>query len=61
MLWGVAVEIAALAVLILVPSLRHVFGLVPVGFQEWGLLLLFPPVMLALEEGEVGGPAAAPQ
>jgi hypothetical protein len=28
-----------------------VFGLAPLGFAEWKILLLFPPAMLLLEEG----------
>jgi hypothetical protein len=27
-----------------------VFGLAPLDFAEWGLLLLFPPIVLVLEE-----------
>jgi Ca2+-transporting ATPase len=48
---GVAAEVALLLLLIAVPSLRRVFGLAPLRFQEWGVLLAFPPVMLFLEEG----------
>ena len=47
---GIAAEIGLLLALILLPPLRHVFGLAPLGFAEWGLLLLFPPAMLLLEE-----------
>jgi calcium-translocating P-type ATPase len=49
-LGGVVVEVALLVALILVPPLRRVFGLAPVGFAEWWILLLFPPVVLGLEE-----------
>lgn len=49
-LGGVVVEIALLVALILVPPLRRVFGLAPVSFAEWWILLLFPAVVLGLEE-----------
>jgi len=48
---GVAVEVALLAALILIPPLAGVFGLAPLAPGEWGPLLLFPPAMLLLEEG----------
>ena len=50
-LLGIAAEIGLLAVLILVPPFPAVFGLAPIDFAEWKLLLLFPPAMLLLEEG----------
>jgi len=49
-LWGIAAEIAILLMLILVPPFPYLFGLAPLGFDEWKLLLLFPPAMLLLEE-----------
>jgi magnesium-transporting ATPase (P-type) len=49
-LGGIAAEVAILAALILVPPLRTLFGLAPLGPREWGLLLLFPAVVLAAEE-----------
>ena len=54
-LLGIAAEVALLLALIAVPPLRHVFGLAPLRFQEWGLLLAFPPVVLLLEEGRKWG------
>jgi len=48
---GVAVELLIVTVLILVPPLARLFGLAPLGIEEWGILLLFPPTMLLLEEG----------
>jgi magnesium-transporting ATPase (P-type) len=48
---GIAAEVGILAGLILLPPLRQAFGLEPLGPAEWGLLCLFPPVMLFLEEG----------
>lgn len=48
---SVGAEIAIFLMLVLVPSFPAVFGLARVGFTEWKILLLFPPVMLLLEEG----------
>jgi Ca2+-transporting ATPase len=48
---GIAAELALLLALVLLPPLRNVFGLAPLAFAEWSILLAFPPVMLALEEG----------
>jgi magnesium-transporting ATPase (P-type) len=50
-LLGIAAEVGILAILILVPPFPAVFGLAPLAFAEWKLLLLFPPAMLLLEEG----------
>jgi magnesium-transporting ATPase (P-type) len=62
---GIAAEIAILVVLILVPPFPRVFGLAPLAFAEWGILLAFPPVILGLEEARkwvvrraLAGPAA---
>ncbi|MBI2372087.1 MAG: cation-transporting P-type ATPase, partial [Deltaproteobacteria bacterium] len=49
-LLGIAAEIGILLVLILVPPFPSLFGLAPLGFAEWRLLLLFPPALLLLEE-----------
>jgi magnesium-transporting ATPase (P-type) len=51
LLVSIAAEVGVLLVLILVPPFPAVFGLAPLGFAEWGILVLFPPAMLALEEG----------
>jgi calcium-translocating P-type ATPase len=48
---SVGAEIAIFVALILVPPFPAVFGLAPLGFAEWKVLLLFPPAMLLLEEG----------
>ena len=53
-LLGIAAEIGILVALILVPPFPYVFGLVPPEFAEWGLLLLFPPVVLLVEEARKG-------
>jgi calcium-translocating P-type ATPase len=47
---GIVAEVGILAGLILIPSMAYVFGLARLGFSEWGLLLLFPPAVLVLEE-----------
>ena len=71
LLVGVAVEIAAMVALIAIPPLRHVFDLEPLGFHEWGVLVMFPPLMLLAEEArklvlrrwwphELTAPAAPP-
>lgn len=49
-LLGIAAELGVLTGLILVPPLAAVFGLAPLRFMEWWLLLLFPPVMVLAEE-----------
>jgi magnesium-transporting ATPase (P-type) len=49
-LGGIAAEIAILVVFILVPPFPAIFGLAPLSFTEWSLLLLFPPTLLLLEE-----------
>ncbi len=46
----IVAEIGLLAILIAVPFLRRAFGLAPPGFAECKVLLLFPVVMLLLEE-----------
>ena len=51
---GIAAEVGVLLALILVPPFPYVFGLVPPGFAEWSLLLLFPPVVLLMEEARKG-------
>jgi magnesium-transporting ATPase (P-type) len=48
---GIAAEVALLLVLVLAPPLREIFGLAPLAFAEWSVLLALPPAMLALDEG----------
>ena len=48
---GIAAELALLLALVLVPPLRDIFGLAPLAFAEWVVLVALPPAMLALEEG----------
>jgi calcium-translocating P-type ATPase len=49
-LWGIAAEVTMLLALIAIPPLRHAFGLMPVRFAEWWILLFYPPTILFLEE-----------
>ncbi|MBI2158152.1 MAG: cation-transporting P-type ATPase [Candidatus Rokubacteria bacterium] len=51
---GIAAEVAVLGALILLPPLAWVFGLAPLAFAEWWILLLFPPAVLLLEEARKG-------
>lgn len=48
--WGIAAELAILALLIFVPFLRAPFGLAIPTVRELSLLLAFPFVLLSLEE-----------
>ena len=50
-LGSIVAELAILAALILIPPFPYVFGLAPLAFTEWWILLLFPPTVLLLEEG----------
>ena len=47
---GVGAEVAVFVALVLLPPLARVFGLEPLRPAEWGVLLLFPGVVLGLEE-----------
>ncbi|HEX9113433.1 MAG TPA: cation-transporting P-type ATPase, partial [Nitrospirota bacterium] len=49
-LWGIVSELAVTAMLIYTPPLQKIFGLAPLSIRQWGLLLLFPPVLLLMEE-----------
>jgi magnesium-transporting ATPase (P-type) len=50
-LWGVVTEIAIITSLVYVPPLQKVFGLAPLTIKEWSFLLIFPPLLLLMEEG----------
>lgn len=47
---AIALEVSLLVVLIYFPPLAGVFELAPLTAAHWGLLILFPPLLLALEE-----------
>jgi magnesium-transporting ATPase (P-type) len=47
---GIAAEIVVLLLLIATPPLARIFGLAPLAFREWTILLAFAPILLACEE-----------
>jgi calcium-translocating P-type ATPase len=47
---GIAAEVGILLALILIPPFPRLFGLAPLAFAEWGVLLAFPLVLVGLEE-----------
>ena len=49
-LWGIAAELALLAILLVLPPLPRVFGLEVPRLHEWLVLPLFPVTMVAIEE-----------
>jgi len=49
-LGGILAQVAVLVIVMDVPPIARVFGTAPLRFEEWRLLLLFPPAMIALEE-----------
>ncbi|MGE5174476.1 MAG: cation-translocating P-type ATPase, partial [Betaproteobacteria bacterium] len=50
-LWGIATELAIITFLVYAPPLQKIFGLAPLTIKEWAFLLIFPPVLLLMEEG----------
>jgi magnesium-transporting ATPase (P-type) len=53
-LLGILAEVGILIALMLVPPLARVFGLAPLPFSNWCILLFFPPAILFLEEARKG-------
>jgi magnesium-transporting ATPase (P-type) len=53
-LWGVATELAIITLLVYAPPLQRIFGLGPLTIKEWAFLLIFPPILLLMEEGRKG-------
>ncbi len=49
-LWGIATELAIITFLMYTPVMQGVFGVAPLAFREWSILLVFPPVLLLMEE-----------
>ncbi len=49
-LWGIATELAIITFLMYTPVMQEVFGVAPLAFREWSILLVFPPVLLLMEE-----------
>ena len=50
LLVGIAVEVALIALLTWVPGLRDVFHMEPLGAWHWAFLLVWPPVLLGVDE-----------
>jgi len=50
-LWGIAAELVIIASLVYTPFLARIFGLAPLALEEWVFLLVFPPLLLLMEEG----------
>ena len=48
---GIASEILLILVFLYTPFFQKIFGLVPIGLKEWSLLITFPFIIIALEEG----------
>jgi len=51
LLAGIFTEVALLLLIMYVPPLRSVFELGPLPLRFWGVVAIFPPVMLLAEEG----------
>ena len=49
-LWGIAVELALLGILIYTPFLQPIFNTAPIGLQEWVYLFAWTPVIFLLDE-----------
>jgi magnesium-transporting ATPase (P-type) len=49
-LLGIAFEITLLCILIYVPFLNGIFNTAPIGFREWAFLLIWPLVVVLLDE-----------
>ncbi|MCL5986783.1 MAG: cation-transporting P-type ATPase [Actinobacteria bacterium] len=50
LLWGILTEVLLLIGFIYIPFLRFMFGLHPIGWQYWLLLILFIPSVLIADE-----------
>ncbi|MEK7688797.1 MAG: cation transporting ATPase C-terminal domain-containing protein [Deltaproteobacteria bacterium] len=44
-------EISLILFLTYTPFMQNIFGLAPLGWREWGFLLVFPVIVLLMEEG----------
>jgi magnesium-transporting ATPase (P-type) len=49
-LWGIAVELTLLGILIYTPFLQPIFNTAPIGPREWAYLFAWTPVILLLDE-----------
>ena len=50
-LWGIAFETAVTLALIYLPPLRDFFGMWPLSWQHWAIVLFFGPVVFLADEG----------
>ena len=49
-LWGIAVELTLLGILIYTPFLQPIFNTAPIGLREWAYLFAWTPVIFLLDE-----------
>ena len=49
-LWGIAVELTLLGILIYVPFMQSIFNTAPIGLREWVYLFAWTPVIFLLDE-----------
>jgi magnesium-transporting ATPase (P-type) len=49
-LWGIAVELTLLGILIYTPFLHSIFNTAPIGLREWVYLFAWTPVIFLLDE-----------
>jgi magnesium-transporting ATPase (P-type) len=49
-LWGIAVELMLLGILIYTPLLQPIFNTAPIGLREWAYLFAWTPVIFLLDE-----------
>lgn len=49
-LWGIAVELALLGILIYTPFMQPIFNTAPIGLREWAYLFAWTPVIFLLDE-----------
>ncbi|MDO8671923.1 MAG: cation transporting ATPase C-terminal domain-containing protein, partial [Dehalococcoidia bacterium] len=49
-LWGVAFEIVLTLALLYIPTLANFFGMYPLGFEEWAIVVFFGPLVFLADE-----------
>jgi magnesium-transporting ATPase (P-type) len=49
-LWGIAVELTLLGILVYAPFLHSIFSTAPIGLREWTYLFAWTPVIFLLDE-----------
>jgi len=47
---GILVELTLLSILIYAPFMHNLFNTAPLGLKDWAFLLIWPPIILLLEE-----------